>query len=90
MARNRTPSNPYGDYKCDLTSEGNRIRLRGLMDLASPKLYLHGHMHHRYNDVLGDTVVSGISCDGEGALSWVIIDTDNLDEEIAAVRPAMV
>lgn len=76
------PDNENGDYKCDPDSERNRRRLRTLLDQADPGLYVHGHMHHRYDDTLGGTLggtrIAGLACDGMGSDAYLCIDTADL------------
>jgi len=82
-----SPHNEFGEYKTDPTSKANRERLRAVMDAAQPKLLVHGHMHHRYNDVLDGTAIVGLDRDDTGPASWVLIDTKTLDEDIEEIRP---
>ena len=72
-------------YKLDGASRSNRVAIRSVMDVVKPKLLVHGHIHHRYNDRLDDTVVCGLARDGDGRDSWVFIDTDKLDEHLKEV-----
>lgn len=72
------PYNEYGDYKTDRSSTDNRIRLAQVMEAAKPQLYVHGHMHHRYSDTMGDTHIEGLDRDTTGDSSWAVIHTDDI------------
>lgn len=67
------------DYKLDRDSRANRTALWQVVELAKPKLLIHGHYHYAYTDVLRwdghEMQVAGLACDGMGN-SYTIIDTD--------------
>ena len=57
----------------------NRQAVSAVIDEYKPKLHLHGHMHRRVSALLCDTgtQVEGLDCDGSGAGSWLILDTND-------------
>lgn len=74
----------------------NALRLQAAMDTLKPKLYLHGHLHHRYTDKIplpsaewAECTVEGLDADPEASwlprydakASWIIVDL----EEYASV-----
>lgn len=73
-------------YKTDRASWANRIAVTVVMQSAEPKLLVHGHFHHRYNDVLANTLIVGLDRDTTGSQSYVVVETENLDGYIAAAR----
>lgn len=75
-------------YKLDRASRSNRIAVTAVMQEVEPKLLVHGHMHFRYNDTLANTTVVGLDRDTTGNKSWVIIETDKLDEHLAEIGDA--
>ncbi len=70
----------------------NQHRLQHAVDTLKPKMFLHGHLHHRYTDHLQgtDTTVIGLNADPDAAWgfgyradsSWVIVDLKSIDGEI--------
>lgn len=63
------------DYKGDFTSQGNRKAVSAVLEATSPRLLVHGHYHHRYSGKVNGTQVEGLGRDGDGASSWLLIDT---------------
>lgn len=51
-------------HKSDLQSQGHRRTISALMEVLAPKLLLHGHYHHGYEEVVhhpgGTTKVAGL------------------------------
>jgi predicted phosphodiesterase len=62
----------------------NQEKVRAVVNVTRPKWLFHGHLHHRYTDMLqiegGHTVrVEGLDCDGSPKdASWIIRDTDTM------------
>lgn len=64
-------------FRMSSGGEGNRRAISEVMYALKPKLLAHGHMHVRASCRVGDTQVESINCDGTGAASFIIIDTDD-------------
>lgn len=64
-------------YKGDLISQGNRKAISAVMEAVHPRLLVHGHYHHRYSRVVHGTHVEGLGRDGQGADSWLVLDTSH-------------
>lgn len=75
-------------YKTDASSKSNRIAVTAVMQAVEPALLVHGHFHHRYNDKLANTIIVGLGRDTMGNLSWVIVDTERLGQQIAEIDDA--
>lgn len=61
----------FGEVPDSLKS---RKKLLRLVEHHEPKLVIHGHYHHRYTTTIGKTRVEGLSCDGYGEDSYLILD----------------
>lgn len=56
----------------------SRSAIDAVVAHTKPRLVIHGHYHGRYTHVAGVAIVEGLSCNGTGPDSWIIIDTDRL------------
>lgn len=72
-------------YKTDAISKSNRLAVTAVMQAVEPRLLVHGHFHYRYNDRLGNTIIAGLDRDTTGNRSWVVLDTEELDEQLVEV-----
>lgn len=61
-------------YKGDEISRSNRLAVSAVMEAVHPRLLVHGHYHHRYTAAANGCRVEGLSRDGEGVDSWIVID----------------
>lgn len=67
----------------------NQIKLQTVLDAVDPSLYVHGHLHHPYQDLLDLTDIHGLDCDpaasrssgGTGKVlnSWALLELDVTD-----------
>jgi hypothetical protein len=60
-------SSPAINRKDEWDAYPNQERIQQLVDALSPKLLVHGHLHYRYTDQLGPTLVEGLACDPRAA-----------------------
>ncbi|WP_194815448.1 metallophosphoesterase [Nocardia sp. XZ_19_385] len=71
----------------------NQDRIQRVTDTLRPRLLLHGHLHYRYTDHLGDTRVEGLGADPdashpigyEASDSWLVLPLPYAPE-VAAER----
>lgn len=78
-----TPDRNFKDLPLCLP---NQRRLQLAIRALEPLAFYHGHLHHHYaqrmeytaarNGVPKDVLVRGLGCDGMGADSWVLFDTE--------------
>jgi len=73
------------NIKLDRASRSNRLAMAAIAQSAEPKLILHGHYHHRYNERWANSMICGLDRDGSGNKSYVIIDTERIDEMIEEI-----
>lgn len=67
----------------------NQQKLQEVMDEVDPSLYVHGHLHHPYQDLLDGPDIHGLDCDpnasrysgGTGKVlnSWALLELDVTD-----------
>jgi predicted phosphodiesterase len=73
-------------------SQENRLLLQSVLNAVSPRILLHGHLHHAYRYKLAQpsTLVVGLNCDGTDGncvvadLHSIAAATDDLNEAVKA------
>lgn len=74
------------DRLVDYPSIGNRKTIGAYVEQVKPWLNVHGHFHHSYAHLNGDTVVRGLGRDGMGSDAIMIVDLDDLQILISAQK----
>ncbi len=81
-------ANPGPHFKTLPECVDNQRRLQRALEAHKPKLWLHGHLHHAYSDVVRAgpddyTLVVGLACDRDAAPygwkahhAWTLLDLD--------------
>lgn len=52
-------------YDVLLEAERHRIKMRKIFDSVRPKLFIHGHYHQFYQEIVDGTAFCGLGCDGD-------------------------
>jgi hypothetical protein len=60
-------SRPVVNRKDEFDAYPNQDRIQRLLEELHPRLLVHGHLHYRYGDQVGDTRVEGLACDQRAA-----------------------
>ncbi|MEU8896457.1 metallophosphoesterase [Nocardia sp. NPDC048505] len=74
----------------------NQDRIQRVTEALRPRLLLHGHLHYRYTDQIGDTRVEGLGADPEAsgpagyesADSWLVLPLPYAPERAARLEIA--
>lgn len=65
-------------YKTERASTQNREQLDHVLRHHRPKLWFHGHYHHRYVGKVDGTTIHGLARDGNRPSCWQILELNEL------------